>query len=189
MSINWEDIEKALCAWVRTGSGLSTQKVIRADQTGNRPDRPFITVRVGDLLPVGAVDSADWEFDEDADPGAEIVESVRGQREFSVEIQAFSAAALGANQAREYLSKVQTALGLSSVRTALHAVGITPFDLGRITSVPAILDTTWEGRAILTVRFYAEEQVTATTTYIGTVEVTNEEPDPDQTFTVTIEEE
>jgi len=183
----WSDIETAIRAWVKSGSGLTDEQVIWADQNGGSPALPFIDIRLGELVPVGAADASDWEYDAGGPAGQEIVMSGHGVREFAVSVRAFSASPLGNSSARALLSKVQTALALESARSALHAAGVTPFDNGRVQVVPAILETSWEGRAVLQVRFYTEETVTERTTYIDTVEVTNEEPTPDQTFQVTIE--
>lgn len=183
----WSDIEAAIRAWVKGATGLTDEQVIWADQNGGSPALPFIDVRLGDLIPVGSADGSDWVYDAGGPSGQEIVMSGHGVREFAVSIRAFSASPLGNDSARVLLSKVQTALALETARSALHAAGVTPFDNGRVQVVPAILDTAWEGRAVLQVRFYTEETVTERTTYIGTVEVTDEEPTPDQTFQVTIE--
>lgn len=184
MSITWSDVEDAIRAWVKSGSGLADAKVIWADQPGNRPSAPYVTIRIGDLLAIGH-DSVTHDYDDEADAGEEITFTVRGTREFTVTVQTFTSATVNTGTAREYLSKVQTALSLPSVRSAFAAAGISAFDSGTLQNLSALRDAEFEGRAVLDVRFYVAEEVTEVTGYIATVEVTDTEAD--ETFTVELE--
>ena len=86
--------------------------------------------------------------------------------------------------ARAILSAVQTSLGLPGTRELLHAAGVTCFDRGTIQVIPSVLDTKWEGRATLTVRFYTEETATSATGYIAGAELTDQSVDPPEAFIV-----
>jgi len=181
---SWNLIEDAIRKWVRDASRLADGQVIWSDQDGPRPLGVFITIRLGDLLPLGAVDETATDYDPTGGPGEEIVTTVRGVREFPVSIQCFGTDTVGRDTARALLSRVQTALGLPSVREALGTVGLSPFDAGQVRNLSVILDAQFEGRALLEVRFYVVEEMTERTTYISTVEVTDESTD--RTFTVTV---
>ncbi len=171
--------------WVITAIGFDSTKVIRAEQDGPRPTGIFAEVRVGDGAPVGAVDSHEHVYDSGAAAGEEMVETVRGVREVSATVRVFTPSAVGSESARALLSRAQTALGLEGVRQIFYDAGMTLFDRGGpIQSIPAILDTRWEGRAQLTIRLYVEETATATTGYIASTELTDQSVDPPETFIV-----
>jgi hypothetical protein len=180
----WEYIERAIRDWIVTASGLPSEKVIRAEQDGPRPAAPFITVRMGDLIPLGMVDGLEHEYDNEAANGQEIVQQARGPRELSVEIRAYTESAVGALSARALLSLCQLSLRFETIRDALRDLGLTVFDNGTISSIPIVLETKWEGRALLACRFYLEEYVELRTGYIASVRLTDAIKNPEETFDV-----
>ncbi len=175
----WATIEDGLRAWVKTASGLADSQVIWADQAGARPAGAYITLQLGPIVALGACDEVETHYDEDADAGEEIELRVNGRRSFAVSIQAFTPSVTGASTARALLSTVQTALGLPSVRTALAAAGVTPFESGPVNYVPALVGTLFEGRATLEAQFYTRETVSEYLGYIDTVETENYLGPPD----------
>jgi hypothetical protein len=178
------DFENAIRLWVIAATGLPTSKVIRGNQNGPRPDPPFAEVIVGDLVPVGAADAQDEVYNPAGEAGAEIAETSRGMREMTATVRIFTLSDVGPSSARALLAKVPTSLGLSVVRDILHSAGLTCFDAGTVTHVPAILDTKWEGRASLTARLYTELTASSTTGYITSVELTNTSTVPNSVTTV-----
>lgn len=176
---DFDAIENAIRAWVIAATGLATEKVIRGYQNGPRPSAPFAEVIVGDLIPVGAADAQDESYDPDAAAGAEITQTSRGVREMTATVRVFTVSAVGASSARALLGRLPTSLGLQAIRDILHVAGLTCFDPGTVTHVPAILDTKWEGRATLTARFYTELTASTTTGYISSVELTDTSTVPD----------
>lgn len=190
---DWGDIEDAIHAWIVAGSGLNASQVIWATQDGPQPQsRPFVTIRIGDLIALGAHDEAiivDHTGDlTPPDPGEELEERVVGVREFGVSVQVFSDAKVGAASGRYYASRIQTALALPAVRFALNEVGLSPFDAGRVREISAILDSAFEARFLLEARFYVVEELSEYETYISHVEVTDEGAEPDVTYMLDIEE-
>ena len=169
MAIVWATIENALRAWVKTGSGYADSKIIWVDQNGPRPANDFITLRIGDLVSLGAVDELRVTTNLANPNGSEIVLEVNGLREFTLSIQAFNTATVSTSTSREVLSKVQAALKLPSVRALLNAAGLGPFDMGSVKNISALLQTKFEARAILETRFYVNETVSENTGYINTV--------------------
>lgn len=182
--MNWTAVENALRAWVKAGSGLDNEHVIWAEQGGPRPDGAFVTVRIGDLVPVGAFDEVTHGYDATQPLGEEIEHVVRGERSCMVSVQAFTPEVMGSASARAVASRVLTALQRPSVRDALEAAGLSVYDPGTVKYVPAIVGTEFEARAVLEVGFYLVETASERGGYIAKVQVTNEEPTPDQTFTV-----
>lgn len=179
MAANWTAIEDALRAWAKAGTALTDAKVIWSEQTGARPAAPFVTLRIGDVIPLSSVDEVEELTDLDADPGEEVELRAGGFREFTLSLQAFAATVTGANTAREYLTKAQTALALPSVRAALFAAGIAPFDTGTVQTVNAVVGTKFEARAVLEVRFYVHDTVSEYTGFIEEVESTSYMGPPD----------
>ncbi len=163
----WATIEDALRVWVKAGSGLGDAKVIWLDQTGARPAAPFIELKLGDIVPLGGVDPVETATDLMRPAGTEIELKVAGVRAFTVSLQAYTATVTGAATARALLSLVQTALSLPSVRAALDAAGVTPFDEGEVHNLTGLLGTKFEGRAALDVQFYVRETLSEFTGFIG----------------------
>lgn len=184
--MDWGAVEQTLRGWIKSATGLDDEHVLRYGQDMSGVTLPFCDVRITFIQPVGAADAVDHDYNSGAPAGEEITYTARGIREFGVRVRAFSTLAVGTNSAQALLSKVQTFMALPGGRAAFQAGGFTAFDQGRILSVPAILDANWEGQAFLETRFYAEETATEKTTYIQTAELTNQEPNPDHVFTVTI---
>jgi hypothetical protein len=183
---NWDTYENGIRQWVIAATGISPTKVIRAEQDGPRPVAPFVEVRVGDALALGAADGLEQYFDALADPGQEVTQVVRAQREVSVTLRAFTDAAVGGSSARALLARVQASLGFAEVRDVLHDAGITCFDRGSVQHLPGVLDTRWEGRATLTVRVYVEDTAILTTGYIDTVQLVDASVDPPVVYTETL---
>lgn len=186
---DWENYERAIVDWIAQATGFPAGKVVRSNQDGPRPAPPFVEVSFGGLVPLGAVDAVENFFDVEADPGAEVVQLIRGQRELDVTVRAYTVSAVGIASARAVLSLCQLALRTDTTRARLSDLGnVTVFDNGVIRAIPAVLGAKWEGRAELTCRFYVEETLESRTGYIAAVEATNQIPDPDRTFTTELEE-
>ncbi len=173
MPCDWRAIENALSSWVRTASGLDTAHVYFGDQNGPQPATGvFITIRLGDIVPLGAYDSIDFSNQNLGAPnGTEIELRTFAPRSFTVSLQCFSAVTVtpGAVPAtgKDILGKVQNALGLESVRYALNAAGLVPYDIGTVQNVSALLETAFEGRANLDVLFYTTDDISEFVGYIN----------------------
>lgn len=177
----WENVEDAIRTWVKNASGLSDAHVLWAEQTGARPPSgDFMTIRLGDIVPLGAVDELLELTDLDRPAGQEIELRAMGVREFHVSVQAFSAATVRGNTARAQLARVQNALRLPSFRDALDEVGLSPFDAGTVRNVTELVGTKFEGRAVLDVRFYVADTVSEFVGYIDDVETTSYMGPPDE---------
>jgi hypothetical protein len=170
MPADWKAIEDALRAWVLTTSGYADQRVLFGYQNDNAPQDDYITITLGGLLQLGQ-DCLISSTDLLRPPGQEIKLQVSGDREFSVTVEAFTTAVTGQATARALMSRVQTALKLSSIRGALLLAGISPFDHGDVQWLPAVYRTTFEGRAILTIRCYIRDDVAEFAGYIDKVEI------------------
>lgn len=168
---DWDGVEIAVRDWVVATTGLTS--VIRSSQDGPRPTAPFAEIRVDGLKAVGAVDQLVDSYDAGGDAGEEITRTVSGQRDVPVTVRCYTQSAVGSDSALALLSRAQVGLALPSARDALAAAGLAPFDAGAVKAIPGVLDTRWEGRAELTVRFYLVVEASETTGYIATADVTD----------------
>jgi hypothetical protein len=167
----WDTIEAAIQNWVVAGSGYASGKVIWANQNGVQPGLNFITMSLGDILPVGGPDPGYYLTNLSRPAGQEVEEHVSGLRSFGVTLEVTTSATTGTAASRAILSRVQTSLGLESVRSSLALAGATPFDLGTVRSLPVLLGPAWAGRAVLEVRFYTREEMSAYHPYIDDVDI------------------
>lgn len=88
-------------------------------------------------------------------PGSEVALTVGGVREVPLQLQVYSAAIIeqvAQATALATCDAIVTRLRLPTARTALAAVGLTPFDPGASNWVPSIVATTFRGRATCDIR-------------------------------------
>lgn len=169
----WSIIEDALRTWVKTATSYTDAKVIWADQTGARPSGDIITLKISDVTQVGMTDEVTENTNLARPAGTEIELRADGIREFTCTLQAFTTAVTSATAGTFILGKCQTALALPSVRSALSTAGCSPFDVGPVQNVTALNHTLFEGRAVLSVRFYTRETLSDYVGYIATVNTTS----------------
>jgi hypothetical protein len=183
--MNLATVENAALAWVVTSTGLSLgSQVYLANQGIEQPQSgPFITVEIGDVSTLG-IDEVENTTDLSAPAGQEITQTVLGQREFGVTLQAFGYQTITGGQgggvtAVQALMACQTLLSRPDVRNTLNAAGLGIFDLGTVQRVDAVVETAFEGRAVLHVRFYAVDTSSAVTGYINETQATGTITAPD----------
>lgn len=139
-----------------------------------------------------------WDY---VEPGSEIAQTLLGLREVALQLEGFTGSSSSITNpsaglvetsgatARALLDKVSGKLLMPSIRTALAAVGVTPFDAGTVNWIPDVVSTGFRGRATLDVRCYMPARAVAEyTSYIArmTWDVTAEGA-PGGTITETIE--
>lgn len=175
--MNLAPIEDALRAWVKTATGLPDGQVYFANQNGPQPGAsgqlPFVTILVaGDVLRMGALDEFSTSTNLAAPAGQEITQATQGPRDLAVSVQAFGEGTItktGVVTAPQLLAACQTALGLESVRYALNAAGLAPYDMGEIRRLDEVVETGFQGRATLDLRFYSGDYQSETNGYINEV--------------------
>lgn len=174
MPFDWRAAEDAIRQWLMVGSGYPDQRVIHLDDNGNRPAQDYIGFALGGLRPLGH-DDVVTTTDLGQPNGSQIKIEVSGERESTLEVQAFTRSRNAEAAARAVLSRVQTAVGLPSIRAALAAAGVVVFDRGEINYLPAVIASEFEGRGVLSCRLYCTEDVSERTTWIEHVEVLDED--------------
>jgi hypothetical protein len=169
---DWSAIENALFAWVQTASGLASSGILWAEQSTdvNRPTGQHVSIKIGTDTPLGSAPEKRHTF-----VGSPVEQEVEIQviefRELIVSIQAFGGLTTTGTSARALAAKIQTSLGLPSVRAALDVAGLSCFDRGKIEHVSEVLDADYEARALFDARFYLADDVTERVTYVQHVEV------------------
>lgn len=168
-------VEDAFRTWVKTATGLADNNIFFQDQKVERPTSTYVTIRVGSVVPLGAVDPVTITEVTDPVPGQEIQISVDGIREVTTSIQVFGpAVSTNPTATAMYIAnKIQTSLRLPSVQDALDSAGISVFDIGAVNNLTQLLDTGFDGRAQFDVRCYIVFSVSQFETYIETAEVTD----------------
>lgn len=217
-----DDVQNALVAWVVTASGLDAAHVLWDGQQGSAPEGMFCTLKMGDILALGARDEetqttvqawltgTTYAFGDQASNGGslwlcsvagsgpstdapsgaptadgytwtsqgtiagqEITIKEFGRRQFGLTVQCFgtNGQEAGVSSPVAVLSAVRSALALPTPRGLLNAVGVTCFDRGSVSNVPALVGTIYEPRAIFESQWYLNEAVTEQTGYIETVNV------------------
>lgn len=166
---SWAQVEQALRLWIRTATGFDEGHVIYDDQDGARPTKPYAAIHIGDVVPIGIVDPVETVYNSGQPNGSEISMRATGMREFHASISCFTDQTRGDGAARAFLARAQTALSLPSVRDALSLAAVSPFDVGPVQNVSAVLGTKFESRAVLDIGFYTLQSFTEYTGYIGSV--------------------
>jgi hypothetical protein len=178
--MNWPTVEAALIAWVQGAAGLADGFVVWSHQNAPAPGFSFGSLHLSEIRPAGGPDPLYYLTDLDRDEGEEVEERVSALRIVTLTVQMHSSGVTGATTARALLSRVQTALSLDLYRSALETAGLTPFDIGVVRSLPVIVGANWTGRAVIEVRFYAREELSAYHPYIDEVESVSYMGPPDE---------
>lgn len=168
---NWPAIENALTAWVKAATSFAAGKVVLAEQGGTAPLSGMVSIRISDVRDIAPQVELIDETDLDRPAGTEVRFTARAFKEFSVTLQAFTDATTGASTATAKLTRCQTYLGLPSTKALFEAADISCFDPGVVQNVTAVSHAVFEGRAVLTLRFYGLDEATEDAGYIATVDL------------------
>lgn len=121
--------------------------------------------------------------------GAELIAYLRGPRTAELELQCFAGAptggaATGTTSPVAILNDAITSRGLDSRRAALAAAGVAVLSVERVRSIDGVVNTTrFEPRAIATVHLSLASELFETSSYIQTVNATNQIVTPNTTVT------
>jgi hypothetical protein len=166
--MNLTDFQTAIQAQVKLATGFDNGHVIWAKQSRKRPSRPFI--ELDDL------DDETTNFTEDSvadaavpTPGAEIELTSKEHVEINVQVRVFSSDVTGSNNAFNVAKKIRAFFARESTTAALVDIALVSRDTVREASL--VLETEYEGRAVLTLKFRVADLETETTTFIETATV------------------
>lgn len=177
-------MEDAVHAWIVSGSGLAADHVIWSDR-GPLPSGPYISMR---LL---SIESVSRDAIRSATDGDDIVHSLSGPRQATLELTAFSAAAVGPEQGVVILDRVFAARELPSVSLLLRAANLGVGRRGRTRLFSGTRSGMFDPRAIVEIQLHTTSEIsevgsaiervrlTTTTAETGDVETwVPEEPPP-----------
>lgn len=172
----WEEVETAIVAWVKAGSGLADGKVLLGNQGESSPDGAYIEVKIDGPFPFGQP-VVEHFFDGARPAGQELEERTTVSAEITVSLQAFGrygTDATGSATGRAILAKTQLALELASIRDALNDAGLGLVDKGNVIDLSKTYGADFESRGSLDLRFSLKQSASEFTTYIETVEIDSE---------------
>lgn len=188
--MNLGAFEVALVTEVKRATGLANGKVIWANQTRDRPIRPFIELAVTESSAGSPHSESAISDTVPSTPGNEITLTTKDHADLTVQLRAFSAEVTGSNKAFNLLDKVRQHFGKESCIEALEVLpeAIAVVDRGVVQDATIVLETEHEGRAIFTLRLRVADVTTETTTFIQETvvetKVTQTNGDVTRTFTV-----
>ena len=176
-----EAFENAVQAQVVAATGFSGSKVIWANQTRDRPTRPFVELAF--LKEETTNFTEQYQADTVGSPeGEELTLYSKEHVEPTIQVRVFSNDVVGNNTARNIAKKIRAYLGRDSVQYALGAVAVV--NRGTVRDISLVLETEHEGRAILDLKFRLSQIEEETVTYIQTVTVETNVTSTDETTTV-----
>lgn len=170
--INYDLVEQTIHAWAVALSGYSAAQVIWRDQDGNAPTGNYLTLHTGDQVQIG-LDAITSTTNIAAPAGEEVTITVAGDREIIVTVECYTAATVGAAGARAILAGMLTKSSLPSMRDILALAGLSHFDQGKPSYVPAVKEINFQGRGVWESRMYARDTASEKTTYIERAEITD----------------
>jgi hypothetical protein len=168
--------ERAIHAWIVSGSQLAAANVRWAHQDSARAAGAWISLKVISDEGIGhdwidIIDVEDPVVPAEGEIGSEIEHRVRSVREIVLSIQCFAGAATGTASAVSILRRVAMAAKLPAARDALVAGRVGILALGPVQSIAELISTIdFEPRAMLEARLSAVDELSELGTYIETVE-------------------
>lgn len=182
--MNLAPIEDAIRTWIKNATALPDAQIYFQFQNGGQPtSAPFITITVPDSWRALGAYAEQTKTTNLGNPnGSEITYTATSEKDALITIQAFAENTVtfpngnppalpntSGLTAMALLSACQTALGLDGVRYALNQAGVGVYDEGHIRQVNAVIETYFEGRAVLEIRCYLVDQATESDGYINEV--------------------
>lgn len=150
-----QTIKQGLYNWV---TSQATETVIWYNPNAPRPPLPYIALDLGDTELIG------WDYQTPPDDNGDA--SLFGNREFMMEVHYYG------DGGRDVMEKLKTSLQQYDVICSLQEYGVHFVDRMLEVSDTTLLDTKWEERRILELRFRTSNQgVTAPSKYqVGYIE-------------------
>ena len=147
MPLAWSAIENVLHAWF---SKAINGTVIWSNQSGTQPATPYGMLKLtGPRQSSPLPEIASIPTDDDVS----IDETVIIHGEITVSCQVFAAPTTGPGTARELLENARLALHLPSQRATFSRVGLALVAAGDTRDLTALIETDWQSRAAMDVRF------------------------------------
>jgi hypothetical protein len=152
--IDWATIMSALQAFA---AAQVTPSAIWSKQDAPQPAPPYCTLEIQHVRKVGFIDARNTYMNPVGSPplGQEVEIDSVGIREFVLHIEAFTPSTLvGSSSAAALLQAAQGCISKPSVRDAMRAsCGLAFIEAEEVHDISQKLETVWQGRAFLDIRF------------------------------------
>lgn len=168
--IDWKVVEDTFFAWALALSNYAANKIIWKSQNGSDPGGDYITLSLSDMITVGQ-DCLINDYDPMRPAGQEYRTRVEGDRDFAIIIETYTDSTVNDVSGRAVCAHMQTRAQLPGMRAILDGAGISQWDAGTITYLPAIKEVEFKGRGVLTIRMYVRDQAEEFGTWIEKVEM------------------
>lgn len=169
MAIPFAAVENALHAWLATATGIVC---IWAEQDGPQPATPYCIMRLDGPFRATQSDELRSITNLGNAAGQEVEQTWIKQREIVVHLQAFADSQVegGSSPARDYLDRADEQLDLESVLDTLATSGLIVVGEPRtVQNVSTVVETRWQSRAMLDVRFRLTDSVMEKTGFVDGV--------------------
>lgn len=167
-------LENSIQAIIVAASGYSGALVIWEGQDNPQPGSPFLSLFSEDLPRVGQPEESVIDNPTPV-AGEEIILKSRGEAELEIRVRAFTPHVVSSSSvksARAVLLGLRQALEAESMTAAIEAAGLALVSLGAVGNMPRVLETQYQGRATLTLKFRYADVFEEATTFIETAEST-----------------
>ena len=154
MSVDTTAIENALRAWV--AALITPVEVIFAHPNAPRPDKSYVTIKINGIETAG--------HDDESQPDAAELRTIKGPRIIVVEFQAFG------DDSLTLLDKIKSSSEKNSTSELLLVDNISVLSQGNISDITIALETDFERRGVLEIRFAIGSSETDT---VGRIDTTN----------------
>ncbi len=170
MSTDQNAIENSIQTILTAASGLAGTNVVWADTDRDRPVGDYMALRIDEDQHIGTPENSVRDNPAPV-AGEEILLASKNVAEFEVAIQAFSALKVStgaAPSARARLNALRSKLEGEAMVEVIEAAGLALVDLGSVRNMPRVLETQYQGRATLVLKFRISDEIEEATTYIET---------------------
>lgn len=175
-------IENAIHAELIIASGLAGDRIIYEHQSAptlgkSGASRELMTLHYDNLNPVAGATPVQTERmnpDSTLGDGEEMLIGTKADIRFSVRVTMYTGPKSGTGSAYERLRSVCAKLGLESVAIRLQENAISFIEARDVRSVPVVLETEYESRAVADLQFSMTETAESTETFIETVTIEGE---------------
>lgn len=171
--MDFEIIETALVTWLSTATGATA---ILYGQKGTQPPLPYATIRVTGPRTAANSSSISHPAVQTFDPsrvGEEIERRFHAQLELTVSVQAFTEPTAGGSSAKALLQLAKRSLALDATLQDLRAAGLALIEVGDTQDLTGLLDTGFQGRAVMDLRLLVADEVAERTGFIAEAAVTS----------------
>ncbi len=167
-------LENSIQSIITQASGYDGELVIWEGQSNPKPGEPFISLFAEDLPRIGVPEETVTD-NPTPTAGSEILLKSTGLAEVEIHVRAFTPEVVSTptvKSARAVLLALRQTLEAESMTAIIEAANLALASLGTVRNMPRVLETQYQGRATLTLKFRYADAFEEATTYIESAEAT-----------------